>query len=67
MRNFLKGYGSALTLTPSKKFPRIDLTKLNFPKNNLEALRKDWEAIGKDIAKSMAKIDKEINDSGRRK
>ncbi len=67
MKNFLKGYGNALNLLPSKKFPKVDISKLNFPKDATEALRRDWEAVGKDIYKGMSEMDKEINNGNRRR
>ncbi len=68
MKNFLKGYANSLNLFPSEKFPKVDTSKLNLPKDATEALRRDWEAIGKDIYKGMSEIDKEIdNGNGRRK
>jgi hypothetical protein len=60
MKNFLKGYGNVLNLAPSEKFPRVDVEKFNFPKNATEALRRDWEAVGKDISDAMSKIDREL-------
>lgn len=68
MKNFLKGYGNVLNLIASGKFPKIDISKLNFPKDATEALSRDWKAVGKDIGIGIAKIDKEINnDDYRRK
>ena len=67
MKNFLKGYGNALNLLPSGKFPKVDISKLNFPKDATAALKRDWEAVGKDIYKGMSEIDKEINNGGRRR
>ena len=67
MKNFLKGYGNALNLLPSEKFSKVDISKLNFPKNSTEALRQDWEAVGKNIYKGMSEIDKEINNGDRRR
>ncbi len=67
MKNFLKGYGNALNLLPSEKFPRVNIRKLNFPKDATSALRRDWEAVGKDIYKGMSEIDKEINNDIKRR
>lgn len=52
MRNFLKGYGSVLNLFPSDPPPKIIVTthaKQDRQQTDQEALRKDWEAIGKDM------------------
>lgn len=67
MKNFLKGYGNALNLLPSERFPQVDISKLNFPKDAAEALKRDWEAVGKDIDKGISEIDKEINNGARRR
>ncbi len=67
MRNFLKGYGNVLNLFPTEKYPRTRIGKLKLPKDAAEAIRKDWEAVGKDIRTGMSFIEKEIQDNGRRK
>lgn len=67
MKNFLKGYGNVLNLLPAEKFPKVDISKLNFPKNSAEALERDWKAVGKAISKGMAEVDKEINNDSRRR
>lgn len=66
MKNFLKGYSSVLDLFPEKKSHRTHLEKLNLPKDAAEAIRRDWEAVGKDIRKSMSIIEKEIQKNGKR-
>lgn len=52
MKSFLRGYGSILNIFPSEPAPKISV-KFHFrthnEKTDVEALRKDWEAIGKDI------------------
>lgn len=56
MRNFLKGYGSVLNLFPSTPPPQITVKihpKQDGPQSDQEALRKDWEAIGKDMWSAM--------------
>lgn len=65
MKNFFKGYGNAINAFPSKKYPKIDLDKLNFPKNTEEALKRDWEKVSKDIEKSVKIIREEIQSHGR--
>lgn len=55
MKNFLKGYGNILRLVPTHKFPRVEIK--NFPKNDTDALQRDWEMIGKDISNAMKAID----------
>jgi hypothetical protein len=59
MKNFLKGYGSVLNLLPSEKFPRVDINKLNFPKDAADGLRRDWKAVGEHICEGMSQIDNE--------
>jgi hypothetical protein len=56
VKNFLKGYGSILSLFPPEMPPKILITTpnqkkagINIEKSDAEALQKDWEAIGKDI------------------
>lgn len=60
MKNFLKGYGSALMLIPPGKFPRVKIEKLNFPKSSAEGIRRDWEAIGKSLSEALNKVGEEI-------
>ena len=57
MKNFLKGYGSILTMISNHQLPKLDVKDLH--QSDEEALRKDWESVGRDIRIAMEKIDDE--------
>ena len=65
VKNFLKGYGSILSLFPPEIPPEILITtpnqkktEMNAKESDAEALQKDWEAIGKDIWGALGEYEK---------
>jgi hypothetical protein len=63
MKSFLKDYGSVLNLLPSKSASRVskDLRETDNSSADADALRKDWEAVGKDIYWAIDKYERSHN------
>ncbi len=53
--NFFKGYINALTIIPDKNFPKVDSRDI-LQISDEDALKKDWEEVGKDIHSAMRKL-----------
>lgn len=55
MKDFLRGFGSILNLSPSTK------TYEEKHASDTEAIASDWKAVGDDFRKVMGKIDNELD------
>lgn len=60
--NFLIGFGSILNIAPV-----FATTELGSPKDDLENLQKDWQAIGADMYKAMERLNNGTSSTHRNK
>jgi hypothetical protein len=58
MRAFLRGIASIFCPRPRKRF-------MYTPRTDAEALRSDWEAVGRDLRNSIQKVRAEDEDQNR--
>jgi hypothetical protein len=52
-KNFIRGVGSVLDIYPSKG--KYSIKRTQRPKNDFEALNRDWRLVGETLSKVMGK------------
>ena len=60
LKNILSGIGSVLVIYPASGYSHYRTTEHDFRRTDLEALRSDVRAVGRDFYKAMDEGDKRV-------